>query len=78
MDVNQYIDEGKKIVEISFPQQEDYKIQILDDKVIFERVRKFSEISGDLQKHLKKNISSNEIDKTIKNVRKELWGKASG
>lgn len=73
MEVIEITDKDKKVVTISFPLKENYKIQNYKDKVIFRRVRSFSEVSSELQNYLKKDYSDKEINDLVKKVRKELW-----
>lgn len=73
MEVMEFTDKDKKVVTISFPLKENYKIQIYKDRVIFRRVRSFSEISEEIQKYLIKDYSDQEINDLVKKVRKELW-----
>jgi hypothetical protein len=75
MEVMEFTDKDKKVVTISFPLKENYKIQIYKDRVIFRRVRSFSEISEEIQKHLKKDYSDKEINDLVKKARIELWTK---
>ena len=77
MDVVQTIEKNKKVITISVPLDENFKIKILDDKVVFEKARAFSEISEDVQKHLSKDYTDREIDLLVKEKRNELWGKKS-
>ncbi len=58
----EFTDKAKEVVTISFPKDENYKIQIHKDKIIFRKVRSFSEISEEIQKHLKKDCSDKEIN----------------
>ena len=71
----EFTDKNKKVLTISFPLKENYKIQIYKDKVIFRRVRSFSEGSADIQKYLKKDYSDKEINDLVKKTRIELWTK---
>ena len=73
MEVMEFTEKDKKIVTISFSLQENYKIQIYKDKMIFRRVRSFSEISEEMQKYLKKDYSDEEINNLVKKTRVELW-----
>ena len=75
MEVMEFTDKDKKVVTISFPLKENYKIQIYKDKVIFRRVRSFSEVSADIQKYLKKDYSDKGINDLVKKARMELWTK---
>lgn len=62
MEVMQFTENDKKVVTISFPIQEDYRIKIFKDKVIFERVRNFAEISEDIRKHLTRDYTDQDVD----------------
>ncbi len=75
MEVMEFTDKDKKVVTISFPLEENYKIQIYKDKIIFRKVRSFSEISEEIQKYLKKDFSDKEINDLVKKARIELWTK---
>jgi len=74
MDVIQTIEKNRKVITISVPLNENFKIQILDDKVVFKKARLFSEISESVQKYLEKDYSDKEIDLLVKEKRGELWG----
>ena len=74
MDVIQTIEKNIKVITISVPLNENFKIQILDDKVVFKKARLFSEISESVQKYLEKDYSDKEIDLLVKEKRGELWG----
>ena len=73
MEVMEFTDKDKKVVTISFPLKENYKIQIYKDRVIFRKVRSLSEVSEEIQKYLRKDYSDQEIPHLVKKVRKELW-----
>jgi hypothetical protein len=73
MEVVQYTENDKKVITIQFPIDEDYKIQILKDKVVFKKIRSFSEISDSVKNHLKKNYSDKDIDLLVKQTREKLW-----
>ena len=75
MEIMEFTDKDKKIVTISFPLKDNYKIQIYEDKIIFRKVRSFSEISEEIQKYLKKEYSEKEINDLVKKARIELWTK---
>lgn len=75
MEVMEFNDKDKKVVTISLPLEENYKIQIYKDRIIFRKVRSFSEISEEIQKYLKKDYSDKEINDIVKRTRRELWTK---
>ena len=73
MEVMEFIEKDKKVVTISFPLNENFKIQILEDKVIFERLHSFNELSKNIRKYLDKDYSDSEIDTMVKKTRQKLW-----
>ena len=73
MEVMEFTDKDKKVITISLPLEENYKIQIYEDRVIFRKVRSLAEVSEDIQKYLKKDYSDQEINDLVEKARKELW-----
>lgn len=73
MEVTEFIEKDKKIVTISLPLNENFKIQISENKVIFERLSSFDELSKDVKKYLKKDYLDEEIDVMVKDTRSKLW-----
>jgi hypothetical protein len=73
MEVMEFTDKDKKVVTISLPLEENYKIQIYKDRIIFRKVRFLAEVSEEIQKYLRKDYSDQEINDLVKKVRKELW-----
>lgn len=75
MEVMEFTDKDKKIVTISLPLDENYKIQINKDKIIFQTVRSFSDVSVELQEFLMKDYSDEEVNCFVKKARSELFNK---